>query len=118
MTFTFLADENINGDMLRAILRAIPTLDVFRAVDVGLENEPDADVLAYAAEHGQIVLTHDKNTMINDAYNRVRGGEYMPGVFYIPWDASFAEVVESISMIVNASRAEEYENRVEYLPMK
>ena len=54
----FLADEDFNNDLLRALRRRRPVVDVVRVQDVGLSGRPDPDVLAWAAEQGRVLLTH------------------------------------------------------------
>ena len=60
----FLADENFNNQIVRGILRQAPSIDIVRVQDVGLSGVDDPTVLAWAAETGRIVLTHDVATMI------------------------------------------------------
>ena len=45
-----LADENFNGDIVRALLLRQPDLDIVRVQDVGLAGVGDPDILAWAAE--------------------------------------------------------------------
>jgi hypothetical protein len=77
----WLADENFNNDLLRALLRRRPALDVIRVQDVGLSGADDAAVLAWAAQQGRVLLTHDVSTVTAYAYQRVVNHERMPGVF-------------------------------------
>jgi hypothetical protein len=39
-----------------------------------MDNTPDPDVLEWAAREGRILLTHDVNTMLGHAWDRVRLG--------------------------------------------
>ena len=73
-----LADENFNGDIVRGLQLRRPSLDIVRVQDVGLAGAEDPDILAWAAEHDRIVLTHDRATMANFAYERVVVGAEMP----------------------------------------
>ncbi len=57
-----LADENFNGDIVRALLLRQPDLDIVRVQDVGLAGVGDPDILAWAAENDRIILTHDRAT--------------------------------------------------------
>ena len=41
-----LADENFNGDIVRALLLRQPDLDIVRVQDVGLAGVDDPDILA------------------------------------------------------------------------
>ena len=58
-----LADENFNGDIVRALVLRQPDLDVVRAQDVGLAGVHDPDILAWAAANTRIILTHDRATL-------------------------------------------------------
>lgn len=64
-----LSDENFNADILRGIFRQRPGLDLVRVQDVGLNNKPDTDILAWAAVEGRILLTYDRDTIPLHAYN-------------------------------------------------
>ena len=44
-----LADENFNGDIVRALLLRQPDLDIVRVQDVDLAGVDDPDILAWAA---------------------------------------------------------------------
>ena len=77
------SDENFDGDILRGLYRRCAELDIVRVQDVGLSATPDPDILAWAAAEGRILLTHDRDTMPNFAYDRVRAGQPMPGVFLV-----------------------------------
>ena len=44
-----LADENLNNDIVRGLLRRSPDLDVVRVQDVGLSGAEDPTVLEWAA---------------------------------------------------------------------
>src|SRR5438132_5502963 len=78
-----LADENFNGDIVRGLVLRQSDLDIVRVQDVGLAGADDPDVLAWSAENNRIVLTHDRATMSDHAYERVAAGEQMAGVFIL-----------------------------------
>jgi Domain of unknown function (DUF5615) len=44
------ADENLNGDIVRGLLRRNPKLDVVRIQDAGLSGADDPSVLEWAAD--------------------------------------------------------------------
>jgi predicted nuclease of predicted toxin-antitoxin system len=74
-------DENFDGDILRGLLRRQPDLDIVRVQDAGLAESPDAVILAWAAAEERVLLTHDRDTIPNIAYGRVRGGQPMLASF-------------------------------------
>ncbi len=47
-----LADENLDGNIVRGLRRKLPAVDLVRVQDVGLSGLADAEILAWAAaEH-------------------------------------------------------------------
>jgi predicted nuclease of predicted toxin-antitoxin system len=78
-----LADENFNGDIVRALLLRQPDLDIVRVQDIGLAGVGDPDILAWAATNDRIILTHDRATLPDCAFERLASGESMPGVFIL-----------------------------------
>ena len=115
----FLADENFHIDIVRGVRREQPDVDIVRVQDVGLLQAEDPIILAWAAKEGRIVLTHDVNTMIGFAYERVAAGLSMPGLFIVKEViASFGEVIQSLLLIAECSDAGEWEGQVAYLPLK
>jgi hypothetical protein len=114
----WLADENFNNDILRALFRRNPALDIVRVQDVGLSGAGDPTLLAWAAEATRVLLTHDVSTITAYAYDRVRSGDRMPGVFEVSRDVPILISVEDILLISECSRPEEWEGQVRYLPLR
>lgn len=54
----FLADENIDPDLVLGLIRANARIDVIRVQDVGLRTKDDPTILEWAANEGRILLTH------------------------------------------------------------
>jgi predicted nuclease of predicted toxin-antitoxin system len=76
---SLLSDENLNGDIIRGLFLRQPNLDLVRVQDVGLIEVEDPVILAWAAENRRIILTHDRATMPDFAYERlVRGDSPTP----------------------------------------
>jgi predicted nuclease of predicted toxin-antitoxin system len=113
-----LVDESFNNDIVRGVLRRLPDLDIVRAQDEGLSGMDDAAVLAYAASEGRIVLTHDVRTLTAAAWDRVRAGQPMPGVFAVAQDVATAVVVEELVVISECSDDTEWRDQVRYLPLR
>ena len=112
-----LADENFNGDIVRGLLLRQRDLDILRVQDVGLQGADDPDVLAWAAEQGRIVLTHDRATMPDYAYQRVAAGKKMPGVFVVNDRFPVGSAIQEILLIVACTNQTEWIGRVAYLPL-
>ena len=113
----FLADESFSGDVVRALQRRMPTIDLWTVWDANLDQTPDPDVLQWAADDGRIVLTSDKKTMLGFAYARVEAGLPMPGVFYAKHQAEMGPIIFDLLLIAQASEPAEWANRVVHLPL-
>lgn len=112
------ADENFNGNIVRGLFRRQPTLDLARLQDVGLSGVDDPAVLAWAAQEGRVLLTHDVSTMTQYAYERVQAGQRMPGVFEISRALPIGRAIEEILLLVECSLEGEWEGQVRYLPLR
>ncbi len=113
-----LADENLNHDLIRGVLRRMPSLDLVRVQDVGLREADDPSVLEWAAKERRIVLTHDVNTMPAFAFDRVRRNQAMPGMLVISQQAALAGVIDDILLIAECGEIGDYDGRVVYLPLQ
>ena len=112
-----LADENFNGDIVRGLLLRQPDLDIVRAQNVGLAGGDDPDVLAWAAENNRIVLTHDRATMSDYAYERVAAGEEMAGVFILNDRFPVGRAIEEILLMVACTQQTEWIGRAVHVPL-
>ena len=113
-----LADENLNNDIVRGLLRRRPELDIVRVQDVGLSGAADPAVLAWAAQEERVLLTHDVSTMIYYAYERARAGQSMPGVFEVSRAVPIGRAIEDILLLAEYSLDGEWEGQVRYLPLR
>ncbi len=114
----FLADENFNNDIVRGVRRRNPGVDLVRAQDEGLSGADDPAVLEWAAQAGRAVLTHDVSTMTHFAYERVREGKAMPGVFEVSREVPIRVAIEEILLLAECSLPGEWEGQVRYLPLR
>jgi hypothetical protein len=112
-----LADENFNGRILRALLRQIPDLDVVRTQDTSLYGADDQTLLQYAADEHRILLTHDVETLVGYAWERVRMGVAMPGVIVALTDRPIGQVIEDLEILLLASQLEELDRQIRFLPL-
>ena len=113
----FLADHDLNEHIVTGVLRREPALVWVRARDVGMSERVDAEVLAYAADQGLLVVSHDINTMPDAAYARMRAGQKMSGLLMVQQSDPVGPVIASLVLIWSASEAEEWENCVCFLPL-
>lgn len=114
----FVADENFNNDIMRGLLRRAPELDIVRVQDVELSGADDPTVLDWAARTGRILLTHDVKTITQHAYERVRAGLPMPGVFEVSRAVPISIAIEDLVLLAECSLDGEWDGQVRYLPLR
>lgn len=112
------AEQNFNNDIVRGLLRRQPDLDLVRLHDVGLSSADDRAVLDWCARERRCLLTHDAATITSHAYDRIRAGLAMPGVFEVRPDLPVGPVIEDVLLIALYSRESEWEGQVIYLPLR
>lgn len=112
------ADENFNNDIVRGVRRRNPEIDIARIQDEGLSAADDPTILEWAAQSGRVLLTHDVATMTRYAYDRVREGKPMPGVFEIGRHVPIGVAIEEIVLLAECSLDGEWEGQVRYLPLR
>ena len=115
---SFALDENFNVHIVSGVLRRLPTTDMVRVQDAGLEGADDPTVLEWAAREGRILLTHDVNTLTAFAYRRIAQGLPMPGVFEVSLKVPISVAIEDILLLAECSVEGEWEGQVNYLPLK
>ena len=59
----FAADENFNRKILDGLRIRLPHVDIVRVQDMELHGATDPAILAWAAQEGRILLTHDVQTL-------------------------------------------------------
>jgi hypothetical protein len=112
------ADENFNNSIVRGLRRRNPDLDLVRVQDAGLSSAADPVVLEWAAQEERVLLTHDVTTITRYAYDRIRQGKPMPGVFEVSRDVPIRIAIEDILLLAECSLEDEWEGQVRYLPLR
>ena len=112
-----LAVEHFKGAITRGLTRREPDLDLVRVQDVGLSGADDPDILAWAAQTGRILLTHDLATIPDFGLERVAAGGLMSGVFVVPRRLAVRQVIEDVLFLASETTQEEWIGVVFYLPL-
>jgi hypothetical protein len=97
------ADENFNNDIVRGVLRRNSEIDIVRVQDAGLSAADDPTILEWAAQAGRVLPTHDVATMTRYAYDRVREGKPMPGVFEVGRQVPIGVAIDEIVLLAECS---------------
>lgn len=114
----FAADENFNNNILRGLIRRKPDIDIIRVQDAGLSGSDDPTPLEWAANQNRILLTHDVSTITQFAYERIKTGKPMPGVFEVNRSIPVQLVIDDILLLTDCSHPREWEGQIFYLPLR
>jgi hypothetical protein len=113
----FQADNDLRGSIRTGVLRREPSIDFRSAYSAKLDGLPDPEVLRLAAAQGRILISHDENSMPGHFGDFLTGGRSSPGVLIVPQGAPVGRVIESIVLIWIASEADEWIDRIFWLPL-
>jgi hypothetical protein len=112
------ADHDFNERIIQGVLRQRAAVELVRAREAGLEEESDPAILAYAAEHGLMVLSHDVNTMSAAAVARLHAGQPLSGLLLVPQLSPLGKVIDDLVLIWESSTPEDWAGVVDFLPFK
>jgi len=114
----FAADENFDGRILNGLRIRLPDLDIIRIQDTELYQSPDDELLAWLANEGRILLTHDVQTMPRYVFERVSAGHSVPGVIEVHQDTPIGTAIDELEILIGAGRPADFENQVKYIPIR
>jgi len=114
----FLADENFDDRIVRAMLDREPALDIVRAREAGLSATDDRDLLEWAAGERRVFLTHDVNTVPEYALERLRAGQLLAGVVLVRKTAEPARIVEDLVTIAAIGTDEDVTDQILNVPFR
>jgi len=113
----FQADADINPRLLTLVYRLEPAIDFASALNPDLTGMPDAHVLELAANQSRILVTNDRNTMIDHFRRRIEAGRSSPAVFFVlAQNAPVAAIAEAIILIWATSTPADWADGITYLP--
>lgn len=112
-----LSDENFNGDIIRGLFLRQPNIDLIRVQDVGLQEENDPEILTWAANNERILITHDRATMPDFAYERLVMGKPMTGLFVVNDRIIIRQAIDELLLLINCTEPTEWKGIILYLPL-
>ena len=63
MTVRFLADEDLDADIIQGLRTREPAMDILDVKTAGLRGTGDPALLELAAQQDRVLITHDRNTI-------------------------------------------------------
>jgi hypothetical protein len=119
VTVRFLADEDLDTDIIRGLHSREPAIDILDVKTAGLRGAADPEILELAACEDRVLITHDRNTMTRYFRDRLDAGMPAPGMFILPQQsAAIGAIIESLLLVWTASQSDEWRNQMVYLPFR
>src|SRR5262245_17814211 len=116
MTVKFQADADLHQALVRVIVRREPAIDFQTAKAARLRGLSDPDVLAFAAREDRIIVSHDQSSMPIHFADFIMT-EVSPGLIIVPQTVALSVAVEELILIWAASEAQEWVNRITFIPL-
>jgi precorrin-6B methylase 1 len=112
----YQADAGLNQTIVTGVLRRESKIDFQTATAAGLKGVKDSEVLAIAAQQGQILISHDRKTMPSEFAVFITSNQSSE-VIIVSRKLPTEVVMEELLLIWAASNAEEWINRIAKLPL-
>jgi hypothetical protein len=115
----FLLDEHVSRVIQSQLLRLDADIDV---IAVGQPQAPpkgmlDPDILLWIERTGYILVTANRRTIPEHVCAHYAEERCIPGILLLRRGASIGVILEQLYLLWSASDAEEYVDRILYLPM-
>ena len=116
MKIKFQADADLNQIILRALIRQEPAINFKTAMSANLAYRSDDEVLAVSSNEGRVLVSHDHKTL-PQCFAAFIESAHSSGVIIIPQYLKVSAVVEDLLLIWSVTEAEEWINRICFLPI-
>jgi hypothetical protein len=113
----FIADADVNEDLIRGMRRIEASIDFLTASEGGTRGLPDRQVLELAAAAHRVVVSHDRNTMIGEFYQFLADGHSSPGLIIVEQELDEGDAIEDLLLIYVATSAAELRDQVTWVPI-
>lgn len=115
----FLLDEHVPHTVQDQLLRLDNSIDI---LVVGGSLAPakgtlDEEILAWIEAKGYILVSANRRTIPGHVRDHIEAGGHIPGIILLRRDASLGEIIEQLYLLWVASDANEYLDRILYIPM-
>jgi hypothetical protein len=111
----YQADNDLRKAIIRGAVRREPRINFRSAQTARLDGVPDPEVLAFAANEGRILVSHDFQTLPKH-FLQFTQTRRSPGVLLVRQDLPVGDAIEILLLIWEASEPCEWTNRLCLLP--
>ncbi|MCC7177117.1 MAG: DUF5615 family PIN-like protein [Acidobacteria bacterium] len=114
----FLWDENTSHDILRALRRLMPGVDVLTVQASPVAGQTDERIVEFALAEDRVIVTGDRNTLIGVVVKRVRSGEGHSGVIVLDSAHAPGAVAADLAIVAQALNRDELAGTLLFVPLK
>ena len=115
----FLLDENMKRAIQRQLHRLNSEIEVKLVGDAQVppRGTSDPDILTWIEHNNYILVTRNRKTMPKHFIEHLATGRQVPGVLCIRKSVTMAELINILHLIWYASEAEEYHDKLTFIPL-
>jgi hypothetical protein len=120
MKVRFLLDENMSPGIISGVLRHNGSVDILRIGDPDAPplGTPDPDILRNCEVAQRLLITDNRSTMPEHSKRHLDAGRHHWGVLKTSSQAlPIGQIISDQILIWEASEAEEYVDRADWLPL-
>jgi hypothetical protein len=116
----YLFDENIPSFVRTDLRRIIPNLDIWAVGSPGAPplGAEDSAILVWCEEHDFILVTNNRKSMPVHLAAHLESGRHVPGILTLDLTESTGTIVLELRDIAELSFEDEYQDRIEYIPLQ
>jgi len=111
----FQADNDLRKAIVRGVVRCEPRIDFQSAQAARFDGVPDPELLAFSANAGRVLVSHDFQTIPRHFLQFTRDRR-SPGILLVRQDLPVGSAVQTLILIWEASEQDEWANRICLLP--
>ncbi|WP_199314293.1 DUF5615 family PIN-like protein [Planktothrix sp. FACHB-1365] len=115
----YLIDENVDPIYTHQLRRFQSELFVIAVGDLTAppKGTLDPEILLWCEKHQCILVTNNRKSMPVHLADHIALSHHIPGIFILSPKLSIGENIEQLILIAEASYEDEYQDRIEFLPL-
>jgi hypothetical protein len=114
----FLADEDLKAAIIPGMRLREPSIDIVDVKTAGLRGARDGDLLELPCAERRVLISHDRNTMVDRFCQRVAAGQGTAGLCIVPQQGPTGEIIERLLALWVSTTPEEWHDRIEFVPSR
>ncbi|MBD2448361.1 DUF5615 family PIN-like protein [Nostoc sp. FACHB-152] len=119
MALKYLIDENVDPIYTIQLRRLKPDLFVLAIGDLTTppKGTLDPEILLWCEEHNFVLVTNNRKSMPLHLADHIAQNHHVPGIFILNPKLSVGENLEQLLLVAEGSLDNEYQDRIEFLPL-